>query len=135
MSAKNSIETVSKKSRILIVDDYAATRDLIRAILRSVGFTDIFQAENGHDAIKLLHSERIDLIICDWNMPQVTGLEVLKVIRSDAILKHMPFIMLTAEAYKESVTAALSAGVTDYISKPFTAEILLSKIASAMKKS
>lgn len=132
MAAKKTIEAIDKKKRILVVDDYAATRDLIRAILRSVGFTEILQAENGSDAIHLLRAERVDLIICDWNMPQVTGLEVLKTVRSDIILKTVPFIMLTAEAYKESVAAALEAGVTDYIAKPFTADILLGKIASAM---
>lgn len=129
----NAIDTIDKNIRVLIVDDYAATRDLIRAILRSVGFTEMSQAENGADAITLLHGEQFDLIICDWNMPQVTGLEVLKMVRDNPIHRNVAFIMLTAEAYKESIVAALEAGVTDYIAKPFTAEVLLSKIAVAMK--
>ena len=119
--------------KILVADDYAATRDLIRAILRATGFTNIFQAENGQEAIQRIYSEQPQLVICDWNMPIANGLEVLKAVRSDSRFVDLPFIMLTAEAYRESISAAVQAGVSEYIAKPFTAEILIKKIEKVMK--
>lgn len=126
----DSIEFISKDIGILIVDDQIATRDLIKAILRGTGFTNVAQAENGMMALDLLNKNQFNLIVCDWNMPEMNGLELLKKVRSDSRFSKIPFIMLTAEAYQESVRAALEAGVTDYIAKPFTAEILLKKISS-----
>jgi two-component system, chemotaxis family, chemotaxis protein CheY len=113
---------------ILIVDDHPMTRNMVKAILRGGGFEKILQAEDGHDAIMTIRKEKIDMIICDWNMPTTTGLEVLQEVRSIDGMKELPFIMLTAEAYRENVVAAAKAGVTDYCVKPFTAETLLRKV-------
>ena len=119
--------------RILVVDDHALTRDMVRMILKGLGFVDITTAENGKVAIERMEAGFFHLVICDWNMPQATGLELLSWIRSTPDLKNTPFLMLTAEAYRESVTAALQAGVTDYISKPFTAGVLGNKVLKALE--
>lgn len=128
------LEHIDRKIKILLVDDHAATRDLVKAILRGTGFTDISQAENGSMAIEYIDRNPVQLVICDWNMPYITGLEVLKALRERDPNRLIPFIMLTAEAYKESIAAAVEAGVTDYIAKPFTADILLQKISRAFMK-
>lgn len=128
------LEHIDRKIKILIVDDHAATRELVRAILRSTGFTELAQAENGAAAIDYIDHNQVDLVVCDWNMPVVTGLEVLKAVRDRHAMKNIPFIMLTAEAYRESLTAAVQAGVSDYIAKPFTADTLLSKISRVFLK-
>jgi len=118
--------------KILVVDDHALTRDMVRMILKSMGFSDILSAENGEIAFDAVKASYFDLIICDWNMPRFTGLELLTAVRSNKDFADTPFLMLTAEAYRESVKAALQAGVTDYISKPFTAGVLGEKVLKAL---
>jgi two-component system chemotaxis response regulator CheY len=130
----SKIDFVSKDISILIADDHASTRDLIKAILRSTGFNRVHQAENGKMLLDCLIKEKVNLIICDWNMPVLNGLETLKCVREDSRYKDIPFIMLTAEAYGDSLKAAIAAGVSDYIAKPFTAETLLNKIAHVFSK-
>jgi two-component system, chemotaxis family, chemotaxis protein CheY len=120
------VATNKKSAVILVVDDHHVTRNLVKSILKGIGYEHVLQAENGHAAIKMIFDEKIDLVICDWNMPSLSGLDVLKKIRSDAKYKNLPFLMLTAEAYRENVSAALQLGVTDYMIKPFTAETLMS---------
>jgi two-component system chemotaxis response regulator CheY len=129
-----SIESINKEIGILIVDDHLSTRDLIRAILRGSGFINLFMADNGLVALNTLAHETVHLIICDWNMPVMNGLETLKEVRSDPRYSNLPFIMLTAEAYKESIVAAVEAKVSDYVAKPFTAEVLLNKISKVLSK-
>lgn len=124
----NQSEITNVKAKILIVDDQPLTRNLVKSILRGVGFTEIVVAEDGEQALRQLSCNQCDLVICDWNMPKVTGLEVLKAVRQELKLHTLPFLMLTAEAYRENVVAAMKAGTNDYISKPFTAEILLNKV-------
>lgn len=119
---------------VLVVDDHPMTRNMVRAILRGVGFTHVHTAENGAQGEQVLSERHIDLIVCDWNMPGMTGLEFLNRVRANQTHKNLPFIMLTAEAYQENVRAAISAGVSDYIIKPFTAEALLAKISEALSR-
>lgn len=128
------IDNVDRNIKILIIDDHAVTRELIRTILRSAGFVDIAHAENGMEAMRRISQEAFDFIICDWNMPHCTGLDLLKMVRENHRTASMPFLMLTAEAYRESVKAAIEAGVTDYMSKPFTADTLLAKVGKAAKR-
>lgn len=128
------IDDVQKDIRVLVVDDHSMTRTMVKAILRGVGFSNVIQAENGPDAIRRIFEDRVQFVICDWNMPQANGLEVLKTVRSDSRFKALPFLMLTAEAYRENVEAAVKAGVTDYITKPFTAETLLDKVATILSR-
>lgn len=101
---------------------------MVRMILKGIGFTDITTAENGEVAFEAVKSNFFDLIICDWNMPRFTGLELLTAVRANKDFEDTPFLMLTAEAYRDSVKAALDAGVTDYIAKPFTAGVLGEKV-------
>lgn len=119
---------------ILVVDDHFVTRDMVQSILRSLGFTQVYQAENGLVALDRLEEFPIELIICDWNMPNMTGLELLKEVRRKPSCQNLPFLMLTAEAYRENVSAAVSAGVSDYVAKPFTADTLGKKVMSMAKQ-
>jgi two-component system chemotaxis response regulator CheY len=118
--------------RILVVDDHALTREMVGSILKGLGFTSLEQAEDGYVALQKIQNSVFDLVICDWNMPRMSGLEVLHDVRSRQATKKMPFLMLTAEAYRENVVEAMKAGVSDYISKPFTAEVLGRKIQSVL---
>ncbi|MCB0321713.1 MAG: response regulator [Bdellovibrionales bacterium] len=120
--------------RVLVVDDHFSTRDLVKSILRSVGFVNITQAEGGHAALARVRESEPHLIICDWNMPDMPGIDVLKSVRQNPEYHSIPFLMLTAEVYKENVQAAIDEGVTDYIAKPFTAETLIAKIMKILKQ-
>ena len=119
---------------ILVVDDQALTRSMVKSILKGLGYAVVLVAESANIAMELLENEKVDLIICDWNMPQMTGLEFLKKVRSIPSLRKIPFLMLTAEAYRENVSAAIAAGVTDYIAKPFTPDVLAEKVEKTLRK-
>lgn len=124
-----------KDLTILVVDDHPMTRNMVKAILKGLGFDNIVQAENGEFAVQRIFEDQVDLVICDWNMPHMSGLEVLKRVRSEEKFKALPFLMLTAEAYRENVNAAMTSGVTDYIVKPFTAETLANKLEGVLSGS
>ncbi len=125
--------SVDKNLNILIVDDFATMRKVIRNLLKQGGYENIVEAEDGAAALKLLKSQPVDFIISDWNMPNMSGLELLKAVRADDELKALPFLMVTAEALKDNVVAAVKAGVSNYIVKPFTAEVLNEKIEKIVK--
>lgn len=114
--------------KILVVDDFATMRRIIRNILRQLGYTNIDEADDGDVAWNLLKAQQFDFVVSDWNMPKMSGLELLKAVRSDDQLNDMPFLMVTAEAQKENVIEAVKAKVSNYIIKPFTAETLSEKI-------
>ncbi|HDY87763.1 MAG TPA: response regulator [bacterium] len=116
--------------KILIADDFPEVTRLIRNILKNIGFTNIREADGGKAVLRALKKEKYDLILCDWNMPDMPGIEVLKKIRSDDELKDIPFVMITAETEKEKILAAIKAGVSNYIVKPFNAQT----IREALKK-
>lgn len=117
---------------ILIVDDYKTMLRIIRNLLRQLNFTNIDEATDGSMALRKLREKNYGLVISDWNMEPMTGLQLLKEVRADAKLKDLPFIMITAEAKTENVVAAKKAGVSNYIVKPFNAETLKGKIATVM---
>lgn len=119
-----------KDMRVFIVDDYNTMLRILRNLLRQLDINNVEEATNGDTAYQMLQRTPPDLIISDWNMQPVTGLDLLKKVRSDAKLKHIPFIMVTAESKTENVIAAKQAGVSNYIVKPFNAETLRAKIAS-----
>jgi two-component system chemotaxis response regulator CheY len=125
---------MDKQIKILVVDDFATMRKVIRNLLKQVGYENIVEAEDGVIALKTLKSQKIDLVVSDWNMPNMTGLELLKAVRSDDDLKSTPFLMVTAEALQDNVIAAVKAGVSNYIVKPFTAETLNDKITKILEK-
>lgn len=114
--------------RILAVDDFSTMRRIVRNILRQLGYNNITEAEDGASALEQLKQSKVDFIISDWNMPNMTGLELLKAVRADANLKDIPVLLVTAEALKENVVEAVKSGVNGYIVKPFTAETLKEKI-------
>jgi two-component system chemotaxis response regulator CheY len=114
--------------KILAVDDFSTMRRIVRNILRQLGYNNITEAEDGASALEQLKQSKVDFIISDWNMPNMTGLELLKAVRADADLKDIPVLLVTAEALKDNVVEAVKAGVNGYIVKPFTAETLKEKI-------
>jgi len=120
-------------TRFLIVDDFATMRRIIRNLLRQLGYSSIEEAEDGVVALRKLESQEFDFIICDWNMPNMTGIELLREVRGNDALKELPFLMVTAEAIKENIIEAVKAGVSNYIVKPFTADVLQSKIEAILK--
>ncbi|MFN3505284.1 MAG: response regulator [Caldimicrobium sp.] len=114
--------------KILIVDDFATMRKIIRNILIQLGFKNILEADDGTTALDILSKEKVDLIISDWNMPKMSGLELLKAVRGNEATKDLPFIMVTAEAQKENILEAIKYKVSQYIVKPFTPETLKEKL-------
>jgi two-component system chemotaxis response regulator CheY len=114
--------------KVLVVDDYKTMTRIIRNLLKQIDFHDADEAADGHEALAKLRAGNFGLVISDWNMAPMTGLDLLKEVRADAKLKHLPFIMVTAESKTENVVAAKQAGVSNYIVKPFNAETLKEKI-------
>ena len=114
--------------KVLVVDDFATMRRIVKGVLKQLGFSDIIEAEDGQLALKELQKEKVGLIVSDWNMPNMTGLDLLKAVRADANLKDTPFLMVTAEGQKENVVQAVQAGVSNYIVKPFTPETFSAKL-------
>ena len=119
--------------KILTVDDFSTMRRIIRNMLRQLGYNNVVEAEDGAEALSLLQREKVDFVISDWNMPNMSGLDLLKAIRADENLKPLPVLLVTAEALKEYVVEAVKAGVNNYVVKPFTAETLREKIAAIFK--
>jgi len=119
---------LDKNMKILVVDDFSTMRRIVKNILRQLGFVNIIEADDGSTALEILQREKIEFVVSDWNMPKMTGLELLKAIRADDALKHIPFLMVTAEAQQENIIEAVKSGVSNYIVKPFTAETLSQKI-------
>jgi len=114
--------------RVLVVDNLALMRRVIRGVLRQMGFKNIIEAEDGSRALEELRRKKTGLILSDWNMPKMNGLELLKAVRSDEDLKHIPFIMITAEVDKDNILEAVNAGVSSYITRPFTFETVSKKL-------
>jgi two-component system chemotaxis response regulator CheY len=117
---------------VLVVDDYSTMRRIIKNLLNQIGFQNVEEADNGATAYDKLRAQKFGLVVSDWNMEPMTGLELLKLVRADSALKSLPFIMVTAESKTENVIAAKQAGVSNYIVKPFNAETLKAKIASVL---
>ncbi|MAE16499.1 MAG: response regulator [Deltaproteobacteria bacterium] len=114
--------------KILVVDDFATMRKMVRNILRQLGFNNIEEAEDGNAALTQLNSQAFDFVITDWNMPKTSGLELIQAIRADEQLKQIPVLMVSAEALKENIVAAVKAGANDYIVKPFDAKTMSDKL-------
>ena len=128
-------EDQHQELKVLIVDDFASMRDLIRKSLMRLGFSKITMATGAVDAVRQIEAGgEFDLIISDWNMPNMTGLELLNYVRTEKQLKNIPFLMITAEAQRENIIEAAKAGVSQYIVKPFTEEALQEKIESILPK-
>jgi len=126
---------VDKRMKILVVDDYASMRQVVKKTLLSLGFSNICEAAGGADAMrKIQEGEPIGLIISDWNMPNITGLDLLNFVRASEENAKVPFLMITAEGKPENIIQAAKAGVSQYIVKPFTAEALQQKLEGVFSK-
>jgi two-component system, chemotaxis family, chemotaxis protein CheY len=123
--------------KFLVVDDFSTMRRIVRNLLKELGFTNVEEAEDGVAALQKLRGGTFDFIVSDWNMPNMTGIELLRAVRADPALKHLPMLMVTAEAKKENIVEAAQAGASGYVVKPFTAATLdekLNKIFQNMQK-
>ncbi|MFQ5451026.1 MAG: response regulator [Nitrospinaceae bacterium] len=119
--------------KVLVVDDSSVMRQIIKKTLKELGFADIQDAEDGAQGLKKLGELSVDLVVSDWNMPKMTGIEFLKAVRADDKLKSTAFLMVTSEADKEKIMEAVQAGVNQYIVKPFNANQLEEKIQAIFK--
>lgn len=119
--------------RILVVDDFSTMRKIIKSMLRKIGIKSIDDAEDGKIALNLLNSQPYNLVILDWNMPNMSGLDLLKSIRTDEKLKHVPVLMVTSEAKESQIIIAIQAGASNYIVKPFTEATLIKKLYATLK--
>jgi two-component system chemotaxis response regulator CheY len=120
--------------KILVVDDMSTMRRIVKNILKQIGFSNMEEAENGQEALQKLRAEPFGFVVSDWNMPVMPGIEMLRAIRADEKLKHIPVLMVTAEAQKENLIEAIQAGVNNYVVKPFTAETMQEKINKIFNK-
>ncbi len=122
------------KMKFLVVDDFSTMRRIVRNLLKELGFTNVDEAEDGAIALQKLQAGGIDFVVTDWNMPNMDGLTLLQTIRATSNLKHLPVLMITAEAKKENIIAAAQAGANGYIVKPFTAGTLSEKLTKIFEK-
>ncbi|MEZ5504738.1 MAG: chemotaxis response regulator CheY [Gammaproteobacteria bacterium] len=125
---------MNKNMKILIVDDFSTMRRIIKNLLRDLGFTNTQEADDGSSALPLLKASDFDFLITDWNMPGMTGIDLLKAVRADDKLKSLPVLMVTAEAKREQIIEAAQAGVNGYVVKPFTAQALKEKIEKIFER-
>jgi two-component system chemotaxis response regulator CheY len=124
---------MSSELRFLVVDDFSTMRRIVKNLLQELGYANVQEADDGSTALPMLKSGNFDFVITDWNMPQLPGLELLKAVRADPNLTHLPVLMVTAEAKREQIVEAAQAGVSGYVIKPFTAQILGEKLAKILQ--
>ena len=122
------------KLKFLVVDDFSTMRRIVRNLLKDLGYTNVDEAEDGAIALQKLTSAQFDFVVTDWNMPNMDGLTLLQTIRRTPQLKHLPVLMITAEAKKENIIAAAQAGASGYVVKPFTAATLAEKLQKIFEK-
>ena len=125
---------MDKGMKILVVDDFPTMRRIVRNLLKELGYSNVDEAEDGQAGLARLRSGAYDFVISDWNMPNLDGLAMLKEIRADAHLTHLPVLMVTAESKKENISAAAQAGASGYVVKPFTAATLDEKLNKILEK-
>lgn len=123
-----------KKMKFLVVDDFSTMRRIVMNLLKELGYSNMEEAEDGVVALKKLQAEKYDFVVTDWNMPNMTGLELLVAIRKDDKLKSLPVLLVTAEAKNDNIVAAAQAGASGYVVKPFTAVVLEEKLNKIIEK-
>jgi two-component system chemotaxis response regulator CheY len=128
------LNTLDKNMPILVVDDFSTMRRIVKTCLKQLGFENIEEADDGQAALTKLQNGAFQFVVSDWNMPNMMGIDLLKAVRADAKLKATPFLMVTAEAQKEDIIEAAKAGVSNYIIKPFTADVLQQKMEAIFIK-
>jgi two-component system chemotaxis response regulator CheY len=122
------------KMKIMVVDDFSTMRRIVKNVLKQLGYENIEEAEDGAQALAKLKAGGYGFMVSDWNMPNMDGLDLLKAVRKDPDLKNLPILMVTAEAEKDKVVAAIQAGVNNYVVKPFTAEVFKEKMDRIFEK-
>ncbi len=120
--------------KVLVVDDFVTMRELISDVLRRAGYGNVIEAKNGKEALKMLKFHKVDVIISDLKMPEMNGLELLRAVRADSVLKKIPFLMTSATATPKIVNHALKVGADDYLEKPFRVEALVQKVEKILEK-
>lgn len=125
---------LKKQIKILIVDDFSTMRRIIKNLLRDLGFNNTYEADDGNTALPMLKNGDYDFVVTDWNMPGMQGIDLLKEIRKDQALCHIPVLMVTAEAKREQIIEAAQSGVNGYIIKPFTAATLKEKLEKIFER-
>lgn len=125
---------LDKNMKILVVDDFSTMRRIIKNLLRDLGFTNTQEADDGNTGLPMLQSGSFDFLITDWNMPGMTGIDLLKAVRADSRLAKLPVLMVTAESKREQIIEAAQAGVNGYVVKPFTATTLEEKISKIFER-
>lgn len=125
---------MDKNMKILVVDDFSTMRRIIKNLLRDLGFTNTHEADDGNTALPILQNGNFDFLVTDWNMPGMTGIDLLKAVRADANLIKLPVLMVTAESKREQIIEAAQAGVNGYVVKPFTAVTLEEKIGKIFER-
>ena len=125
---------MDKQMKILIVDDFSTMRRIIKNLLRDLGYTNTSEADDGKTALPMLQAGSFDFLVTDWNMPGMTGIELLKSVRADERLNDLPVLMVTAEAKRDQIVEAAQAGVNGYVVKPFTAAALKEKIEKIFER-
>lgn len=130
----SGLASVPKDIPILVVDDFSTMRRIVKTALGTLGFRNITEAVDGQNALEKLQVAEFQLIISDWNMPNMMGIDLLKAVRADEKMKAIPFLMVTAEARKENIIEAAKSGVSNYIVKPFTSDQLQQKLEGIFAK-
>lgn len=125
---------MDKNMKILIVDDFSTMRRIIKNLLRDLGFNNTQEADDGSTALPMLKGSKFDFLVTDWNMPNMTGLDLLKAVRADPELSKLPVLMVTAESKRDQIIEAAQAGVNGYVVKPFTAGTLKEKIEKIFER-
>ncbi len=125
---------MSTDMKFLVVDDFSTMRRIVRGLLKEIGYNNCDEAEDGVEALSMLKVNKYDFVVSDINMPNMTGFELLKAIKEDPSLKHLPVLMVTAEARKEDIVLAAQSGAAGYIVKPFTKATLEEKVMKIMQK-
>ncbi|MFY0655878.1 chemotaxis response regulator CheY [Neptunomonas phycophila] len=125
---------MKKDIKILVVDDFSTMRRIIKNLLRDLGFNNVVEADDGKTALPILQQGGIQFLVTDWNMPGMTGIDLVKLVRADPNLKSIPILMVTAEAKREQIIAAAQAGVNGYVVKPFTAAVLKEKLEKIFQR-
>lgn len=129
------MEKIDLSVKVLVVDDILSMRHILRRALIEIGFNDIHDAHNGEEGLKKLKAGGFGLLLLDWNMPVMTGIDLLRTIRSDPELKSLPVLMITAEAKVENIMEAIQVGASDYLVKPFSTQILQEKLEKIFQRS
>jgi two-component system chemotaxis response regulator CheY len=127
-------DAVDKNMKILVVDDFSTMRRIIKNLLRDLGFTNVQEADDGNTALPMLQAGDFDFLVSDWNMPGMTGIDLLRAVRADPKLAALPVLLVTAESKREQIVEAAEAGVNGYVVKPFTAGTLQEKISKIFER-